>query len=70
MVTQEEWKHADNFFQTFGCLNLGDYHDLYLKTDTLCCHVFSKSSEASVTRHMDWTVHTISLARICQVMHF
>ena len=35
MVTQEEWKHADNVFQTFGCLNLGDYHDLYLKTDTL-----------------------------------
>ena len=35
MVTQEEWNHADNLFQTFGCLNLGDYHDLYLKTDTL-----------------------------------
>ena len=35
MVTQEEWKHADNVFQTFGCLNLGGYHDLYLKTDTL-----------------------------------
>ena len=35
MVIQEEWKHADNFFQTFGCLNLGDYHDLYLVTDTL-----------------------------------
>ena len=34
-MTQEEWKHADNVFQTFGCLNLGDYHDLYLKTDTL-----------------------------------
>ena len=35
MLTQEEWVHADNVFQTFGCLNLGDYHDLYLKTDTL-----------------------------------
>ena len=35
MVTQEEWTHADNVYQTFGCLNLGDYHDLYLKTDTL-----------------------------------
>ena len=27
MLTQEEWKHAENIFQTFGCLNLGDYHD-------------------------------------------
>ena len=35
MATQEDWKHADNVFQTLGCLNLGDYLDLYLKTDTL-----------------------------------
>ena len=35
MVTQAEWKHGNNVCQTFGCLNLGDYHDLYLKTDTL-----------------------------------
>ena len=35
MVTQEEWVYVDNVFQTFGCLHLGDYHDLYLKTDTL-----------------------------------
>ena len=35
LLTQEEWKHAEKVFQTFGCLNLGDCHDLYLKTDTL-----------------------------------
>ena len=35
IVTEEERKHADNVFQTFGCLNLGDYHDLYFKTGTL-----------------------------------
>ena len=35
MVTQEEWKHAENVFRTFGCQNLGEYHDLYLKMDTL-----------------------------------
>ena len=35
MLTQEQWKHAENVFQTFGCLNLRDYRDLNLKTDTL-----------------------------------
>ena len=34
MLTQEKSKHAEEVFQTFGCLNLGDYHDLYLKTHT------------------------------------
>ena len=40
------------------------------KQTHFCWHVFLKSSEASVTRLIDWTVHTILLAPICQVMHF
>ena len=35
MLTQEEWKHAVKVYEQFNCSNLGDYHDLYLKTDTL-----------------------------------
>ena len=38
------------------------------KQTHFCWHVFSKSSEASVTKQMDWTVHTISLAPICLAM--
>ena len=34
-ITEEQWHHANIVFKTFGCENLGDYHDLYLKTDTL-----------------------------------
>ena len=37
--TAERDNHGDTrgmeAFQTFGCLNLGDYHDLYLKRDKL-----------------------------------
>ena len=35
MLTQEEWKHVVKVYGQFNCSNLGDYHDLYLKTDTL-----------------------------------
>ena len=34
-ISEEQWHHANIVFKTFGCENLGDYHDLYLKTDTL-----------------------------------
>ena len=35
MLTQDEWEHAKKVYERFKCANLGDYHDLYLKTDTL-----------------------------------
>ena len=34
-ITDEDYVHAKQVWETFGCRNLGDYHDLYLETDTL-----------------------------------
>ena len=34
-ITDEEYGHAKKVWGTFGCRNLGDYHDLYVATDTL-----------------------------------
>ena len=34
-ITDEEYAHAKQVWKTFGCRNLGDYHDLYVATDTL-----------------------------------
>ena len=34
-ITDDEWNHANLVFKTCGCQSLGDYHDLYLKSDTL-----------------------------------
>ncbi len=34
-ITKENWDHANKVFQTFNCVNIGDYHDLYLTTDVL-----------------------------------
>ena len=32
-ISTEDYEHALNAWKTFKCKTLGDYHDLYLKTD-------------------------------------
>ena len=34
-ITDDEYQHALNVWKTFGCKNIRDYHDLYLKSDVL-----------------------------------
>ena len=34
-VSDEDYAHAQNIFITFSTRNMGDYHDLYLKSDVL-----------------------------------
>ena len=53
-ITEEELQKAKTVFETFQCRNLEDYHNLYLKCDTLllAC-VFLRVSE-TVYEHL-WT---------------
>ena len=32
-ISDEEYTHAQNVWEVFECKTLGDYHNLYLKTD-------------------------------------
>ena len=32
-ITEDEYAHAQTVWETFDCKTLGDYHDLYVKTD-------------------------------------
>ena len=34
-ISSEDYSHAVNVWKHFGCENIGQYHDLYLKTDVL-----------------------------------
>ena len=34
-ITDEQYKHAQKVWETFNMKTLGDYHDMYLKTDVL-----------------------------------
>ena len=34
-ITDEEYTHTKRVWTTFGCKNLGDYHNLYVATDSL-----------------------------------
>ena len=34
-VSQKDYEHAQKVWKEFNCQTLGDYHDLYLKTDVV-----------------------------------
>ena len=34
-ITDEDYAHAKQVWETFGCRNLGDYHDLYVEIESL-----------------------------------
>ena len=34
-ITLQDYQHALDIYEKLGCTNLGDYHDVYLKTDVL-----------------------------------
>lgn len=32
-IDEKEWTHGQEVWKSFGCQNLGDYHDVYMQTD-------------------------------------
>ena len=47
-ISDEDYKHACNVFSTLGLTDLGDYNDVYLKTDVpLLCDIFENFRNVS-----------------------
>ena len=48
-ITDEDYKHAQNVGNTFNLESMGQYHDLYLKSDVLLsANVFEKFRKTSL----------------------
>ena len=61
-TTEIDYIHANNVFKTFKLSNLGDYHDLYIKSDTLLlADVFENFRKACIETYEPDPVHFISL---------
>ena len=61
-ITETDYIHANNVFKTFKLNNLGDYHDLYVQSDTLLlADVFENFRKARIKTYELDPAHFISL---------
>ena len=61
-ISEVDYMHANNVFKTFELNNLGDYHDLYVRSDTLLlADVFEKFRNACLSNYELDPAHFVSL---------
>ena len=61
-ITETDYRHSNNVFKTFKLNNLGDYHDLYVQSDTLLlADVFENFRKACIKTYELDPAHFISL---------
>ena len=64
-ISDTDYKHANNVFAKFNLNNLGDYHDLYVRSDTLLlADVFENFRNACLNNYELDPAHFISLPGI------
>ena len=62
-ISETDYRHANNVFQTFKLNNLGDYHNLYVQSDTLLlADVFENFRKACIKTYELDPAYFISLS--------
>ena len=54
-ISDEDFQHAKNVWRTFNCQTLGDYHNIYLKSDVF---EFSKDDSCNLQAGPSALLHT------------
>ena len=61
-ISDIDYRHANNVFQRFKLTNLGGYHDLYVKSDTLLlADVFKNFRDMCIKEYEFYLAHFLSL---------
>lgn len=61
-VSEEDYRHAQIVFETFGLKNLGEYSDLYLRTDCLLlADIFKNFRKWTLKTYKIEPLHFVSL---------
>ena len=50
-ISEEDYQHAQHVWKEFGIHNLGDYHDLYLRTDVVLLENVYKAFRGTCLKH-------------------
>ena len=59
-ISDKDYEHAINILNRFKINNLGDYHDLYLKTDVLLADVFENFRKMCLNYYKLYAAHYFS----------
>ena len=61
-ITETDYAHANNVFKKFNINNLGEYHDLYVRSDTLLlADIFENFRQSCLKNYELDPVHFVSL---------
>ena len=64
-ISDTDYKHANNVFEKFNINNLGEYHDLYVRSDTLLlADVFENFRNACMKNYELDPAHFVSLPQL------